>query len=489
MPRFSAFIRHRTGWEAHLRPFMEKPLPEGLSWGATLGSVCALLFAVMAATGMFLAMYYNPAPDLAYASIDYIMRSVTLGPLLRGIHHWGAGAMVILVCAHMLVGFFEGSFKRPRELTWIAGVFLLLLTLGFGFTGYLLPWDQKAFWATVVGTNIPRDIPLVGEFLTRVLLAGDKVSGLTLTRFYAIHMLVLPAATGLLIGIHIYLVRLHGIAEPPRPEPADKGDTGAPEPADRAAPASGATDASDTPYRFYPEHLARAAVAFATVFGVVLLLSLFARIPAEEVAGTVDPAYLPRPEWYFMWLFQLLTFFPGKSEIVGSLFIPLAGVGILFLMPFLSKTDLRRAVDRPLATAAGVACLAGVVYLTLIGMAGARPYGKVVAVPDRPLTATETAGLKLFAERDCAYCHHIAGRGGRREGPDLSNVPAKGRSREWLVRFIRDPQAVSRWSIMPKYDFSEAELNALADFTLGLNFDRHEVKTITREEALKGRVR
>ncbi len=483
MSRFSAFIRHRTGWEKHLRPFMEKQLPEGLSWGVTLGSVCALLFAVMAASGALLAMYYNPAPELAYASIDFIMTQVTLGPLLRGIHHWGAGAMVILVFAHLLVGFFEGSFKPPRELTWIAGVFLLLLTLGFGFTGYLLPWDQKAYWATMVGTNIPRDIPLVGEFVTRILLAGDRISGLTLTRFYAIHMLILPALTGGLIAVHIYLVRLHGIADPPRAEPADRSEAETPEPAGGAAPAS------DASYRFYPEHLARAAVAFAAVFGAILLLSVFGRIPAEEVAGTVDPAYLPRPEWYFMWLFQLLTFFPGKSEIIGSLLIPAAGVGLLFLLPFLSKTDLRRAVDRPLATAAGVACLAGVVYLTLMGLAGARPYGKVVAVPDRPLTAAETAGLKLFVERDCAYCHHIAGRGGRREGPDLSNVPAKGRTREWLVRFIRDPQAVSRWSIMPKYDFSEAELNALADFALGLDFDRHGVKTITRKDALEGRVR
>jgi ubiquinol-cytochrome c reductase cytochrome b subunit len=482
MSRLSEFIRHRTGWEAHLAPFMEKPLPGGLSWGATLGSVCALLFAVMAASGMLLAMYYNPAPDLAYASIDYIMREVSLGPLLRGIHHWGAGAMVILVFAHLLVGFFEGSFKRPRELTWIAGVFLLLLTLGFGFTGYLLPWDQKAYWATMVGTNIPRDIPLVGEFVTRVLLAGDRISGLTLTRFYAIHMLVLPALTGAFIAVHIYLVRLHGIAEPPRPEPAEKSDTTPPQ------PAAEASDAPAAAYRFYPEHLARAAVAFVAVFGAILLLSIFGRIPAEEVAGTADPAYLPRPEWYFMWLFQLLTFFPGESEIIGSLLIPLVGVGLLFLLPFLSKTDLRRAADRPLATAAGVACLAGILYLTLMGLAGARPYGHVVAVPDRALTPSETAGLKLFVERDCAYCHHIAGRGGRREGPDLSNVPAKGRSREWLVRFVRDPQAVSRWSIMPKYDFSEADLNALADFALGLDFDRHEVKTVSREDALKGRL-
>jgi len=470
MSRLAEFIRNRIGWEEHLRPFMEKPLPAGLSWTVTLGSVCALLFAMMAVTGMFLALYYNPSPDLAYASVDYIMNEVPLGAVLRGMHHWGAAAMVILVLAHMLVSFFGGTFKRPRELTWIVGVFLLLLTLAFGFTGYLLPWDQKAYWATVVGANIPRDIPVVGEFVTRLLLAGDKVSGLTLTRFFAIHLLVLPALTGLLIAVHIYLVRFHGIAAPHGPAAPDA-----------AAPPSGKAG-----YHFYPEHLARSSVAFAAVFGLILLLAVYGRIPKEDVAGTVDPAYLPRPEWYFMWLFQLLTFFSGSTEAIGSLVVPLAGIIALLLLPFMSRTDLRGAADRPIATAVGVTCLAGVFYLTLMGLAGARPYGQSVTVPDRPLTASETRGLKLFVERDCAYCHHILSRGGRREGPDLSNVSAKGRSREWLGRFIKDPQSVSRWSIMPKYDLSEPELNALADFVLSLDFDRHEAKTLSREEALKG---
>jgi ubiquinol-cytochrome c reductase cytochrome b subunit len=448
------------GWHQYLKPFLEKPLPGGLGWTVTLGSLCALLFGVQVVSGMILAFYYNPSPDQAYASIHYIMNDVAMGAMLRGIHHWGAGALVIFVFVHLTTSFFSGAFKSPRELTWITGVCLFLLTLGFGFTGYLLPWDQKAYWATVVSTNIPRDIPVIGNFIARVLVGGDTVSGLTLTRFYAIHTLVLTALAVLCVASHIYLVRIHDIA--------DHGTT----------PAEG----QQKKYRFFPEHLFRCSIAFGIVFGVVLVLSIFAEVPLEKEAGTVDPAYLPRPEWYYMWLFQLLTFFPGKFEIVGSLVIPMIGIVILFCLPFLSKTNLRSMVDRPLASAAGIACLVGIVYLTLMGFEGARSYGDVLMVPDRPLTRSEKRGLRLYVDRECSYCHHVLGKGGRIVGPDLSNVVAKDRTKAWLQKFVKDPQAVSPWSIMPKYDLSDDELSSLADFLLSLDFDRYNVKSITRED-------
>lgn len=460
MSRRITFLTDRLGWQQYLKPFLEKPLPGGLGWTVTLGSVCALIFAVQAVTGMILAFYYSPSPDQAYASINYIMNDVSMGVILRGIHHWGAGALIIVVFAHLVTNFFSGAFRSPRELTWIVGVCLFLLTLGFGFTGYLLPWDQKAYWATVVSTNIPKDIPLIGKFAARLMLGGETVSGLTLTRFYAIHTLVLPALTAFFIMFHIYLVRVHDIAGHGEEKSA----------------------AVEKTYRFFPEHLFRCSIAFGIVFSIVLLLAIFAQVPLENEAGTVDPAYLPRPEWYYMWLFQLLTFFPGKFEIVGSLVIPIAGVIILFCLPLLSKTSLRAMADRPLATAAGVTCLVSIVYLTLMGFEGARSYGDVVVVPDRPLTRSEQKGLNIYVDRECAYCHHIMGRGGRIQGPDLSNVVAKDRTKAWLQRFIKDPQAISPWSIMPKYDLSQEELSCLADFVLSLDFDRYGVKSLTRED-------
>ena len=350
------------------------------------------------------------------------------------------------------------------------GVGLLLATLGLGFTGYLLPWDQKAYWATVVSANIPRDIPLIGEALTRLVLAGDSVSGLTLTRFYAIHMLVLPALAALMMAAHIYLVRLHGVSERD-PEPDSAPQTRQPE----IAPL----------YRFFPEHTARSLMVFAGVLGLILVLSVFAHIPKEDIAGTVNETYLPRPEWYFMWLFQLLTYFPGSFEVIGSLVLPVAGVLLLLFLPLLEQSEFKGAADRPLATAAGVTGIICIIYLTVTGFGGALPYGRVVRVPDRPLTSAEEKGMQAYVKHDCAYCHNIQGQGGRRVGPDLANIKAKGRTAADLIAFIKNPQSKSAWSIMPKYDLPEEELKALADFVLGLDFSRHNAKTITQEDVIQ----
>jgi ubiquinol-cytochrome c reductase cytochrome b subunit len=467
------FIRDRIGWEKYLKPFMYKELPSTTGWSATLGSLCVLLFAVEAVTGMFLAMYYNPAPDLAYASINYIMNDVPMGRILRGIHHWGAGAMVMIVFIHLMHSFFSGSFKTPREITWVVGVLLFLITLGLGFTGYLLPWDQKAYWATVVSASIPSEIPVIGDFITQLVLAGDSVSGLTLTRFYSMHMLILPTLLVLLIAFHIYLVRLHGMSEHSLPESS----------AEKSLISS-----KKRIYRFYPEHLFRASIAFVIIFSIILLFSVFGNVPLEEKVGTIDPAYLPRPEWYYMWLFQMLTYFSGATEVIGSLVIPIGGIILLFCMPWINRNSLKGLADRPLATAVGVVGVVGIVYLTLMGFAGAQPYGEVVAIPDRQLTASELKGLRLFADLDCAYCHNIKGVGGKVVGPDLANILKKGRDREWLMTYIENPQAKNRWNIMPKYALDQESLKGLADFTLALDFEAHEMKTISREQALLGKL-
>jgi ubiquinol-cytochrome c reductase cytochrome b subunit len=286
-------------------------------------------------------------------------------------------------------------------------------------------------------------------------------------------MLALPALFFLLTAFHIYLVRIHGLAEAP------------------VSVTSGAKPANsdkDAHYRFFPEHLARGSITFAVVFALILLLSILGKVPREHIAGTVDDKYLPRPEWYFMWLFQLLTYFPGSSEAVGSLVVPLGILLILFVLPFLSRSKLRAFTDRPLATATGVSCLAGLVFLTWMGLAGARPYGEFVVVPDKKLTVPESQGLYVFVDRECAYCHQIKGKGGRKEGPDLSNTVAKERTKEWLMKYIQDPKSISRWTTMPKYDLSQNELSDLAEFILSLNFGRYGSKIIPSKDIIqKGR--
>ena len=478
-------LLERIGWEEGLRPFLFKKLSPRTGWSATLGSLCVLLFAVQVVTGIFLAMYYNPSPDKAYQSVDYIMKDVPLGTLLRGIHHWGSSAMVVAVVLHLLSNFFTGTYKAPREVTWTGGVFLLLITLGLGFTGYLLPWDMKSYWATVVSTNIPRDIPVIGKFITRLALGGETVSGSTLTRFFAIHAMLLPALLALFAVFHIYLVRIHGMAvetaeevpAPKSPEPA----SGAPVP-----PVLESRDAkpAERLYRFYPEHAWRSAVVFTVVFLALIALSLFGHIPREKIAGTLVPDYLPRPEWYYMWLFQLLTYFPGKWEVVGSIAIPVLGLILLFAVPFMGRARLLGVANRPLALAVGVTAMVGIVYLTVQGFAGVRPYGQFIPVPDRPLSASERRGLFLYADRECAYCHQVNGQGGHRVGPDLSNMVAKHRTREYLARYIKDPQAIKPTAIMPKYDLPQSDLDALADFVLSLDFSRYSMKVETRAEAM-----
>lgn len=459
-------FRDRMGWEAYLKPFLFKKLPTETGWSATLGSLCLLLFGLMAITGVFLAMFYNPSPDKAYQSIDYIMKDLPLGSILRGLHHWGAGAMVLVVFLHLLSTYFSGSYKAPRELTWIVGVGLFLITLGLGFTGYLLPWDMKAYWATIVSSNIPRDLPVIGNFITGIMLGGQTMSGLTLTRFYAVHTLLLPAMLTGCAVLHIYLVRLHGLAEDPEKQPAE-AEVGRPT------------------YRFFPEHTFRSAIVFSVVLLILIGLSVFARIPREQIAGTVIEFYLPRPEWYFMWLFQLLTLFSGAWEMVGSLAIPIIGVILLVALPFLSKSRMRGLANRPLAVAVGFTAVIGIVYLSLMGFAGTLPYGEIIPVPQRDLRANEVRGLSLYVDRECAYCHQIQGRGGHRTGPDLANILAKGRDTDYLVKFMKDPQEVSSTSIMPKYDLPDKDLRDLAEFILALDFRKYSMKIMKRDEVPK----
>lgn len=187
-----------------------------VNWWFTLGSASLFLFVMQAVTGIFLAVYYVPDPEKAFDSIQYIMDGVAFGWLIRGIHHWGATLMVIFVFVHMLRTFFMGAYKFPREITWLTGVILLLTTLGMGFTGYLLPWNQRAYWATTVGTEIAGTVPVIGDFILRILRGGTDLSAVTLARFFAVHIWFLPAVIIGLISIHMYLVIRLGISGMPK---------------------------------------------------------------------------------------------------------------------------------------------------------------------------------------------------------------------------------------------------------------------------------
>lgn len=203
------WFEERLGLSDLYKATLDRPEPKG-NWWNTLGSASLFLFLLQGLTGIFLTVYYTPSPDHAYDSIQYIMTGVQFGWLIRGIHHWGASLMVMVVFIHMIRVFVTASYKYPRELTWLIGVGLLLLTLGMGFTGYLLPWNQKAYWATTVGTAIAGSVPGVGEFILKALRGGPDLSALTLSRFFSAHIWILPALLVGLIGVHIFLIVKHG---------------------------------------------------------------------------------------------------------------------------------------------------------------------------------------------------------------------------------------------------------------------------------------
>ena len=213
--RLGNWLDERTGWRRAWEAIFLRQVPK-VNWLYTLGSATLFVAINQIVTGILLTIYYVPTPDQAYDSVQYITTEVSAGWLIRGLHHWGASAMVVLAVLHMLRVILNGSYKFPREMTWVTGVALLLVVLGFSFTGYLLPWDQKAYWATTVGTQIAGTPPIIGEAILRIVRGGEELTAVTLARFFGVHVWMLPAALMILLGIHLYLVVRIGISAVPK---------------------------------------------------------------------------------------------------------------------------------------------------------------------------------------------------------------------------------------------------------------------------------
>jgi menaquinol-cytochrome c reductase cytochrome b subunit len=214
LARIYDWIDSRLQIKDQVQDMMDHPVPNHVNWLYCFGGITFLLIMLQIITGIFLIMYYVPSPDHAYDSVKYISEEVAAGKLIRGMHRIGSSLVVIFVVVHMLRVFFHGAYKKPRELNWMVGVVLLLLVVGFGFTGYLLPWDQKAYWATVVGTKMAGSVPVLGEFMLKAMRGGEALGALTLARFFAIHVWMLPAGLFMFLGAHIFMIRKQGISDP-----------------------------------------------------------------------------------------------------------------------------------------------------------------------------------------------------------------------------------------------------------------------------------
>ena len=316
-----------------------------------LGGMTLFFFAIQVVTGILLMLYYRPSANEAFESVQFIMTTVPFGWLIRSLHSWSANLMVYFAFIHLASVFFMKAYRPPREITWITGCILFFIIMFFGFSGYLLPWNQLSFFATKVGTDIAESLPLVGEWTLRFLRGGDRVTGGTLSRFYGWHVAILPAVTTLLLGIHLILVQVQGMSVPP----------------DREQEA-----ARRRPMKFLPNFALRDVFGWILALGV--LVALAALFPSElgEKADPFAPAYKDiRPEWYFMFLFETLKLVPG-GEIGGVEFeaipILLSGVAALLMLlaPFIDRGVIERGKS-PGFTLAGVLALVYMVGMTAWG--------------------------------------------------------------------------------------------------------------------------
>ncbi len=423
-----------------LRPIektlLDEPIPGGASWIYVFGSATLFLFALQAITGMFLAIYYVPTPDSAYDSILYIENQVTFGAFVRGLHHWGASAMVIAIGLHMLQVFLYGAYKPPREVMWMLGVVLFLVTMVFAFTGYLLPWDQNAYWATQVGINMIGTVPLIGGFVAAVVRGGETLGALTLSRFFAIHVLFLPAA--LAIGVLLHLITLRRVS-PAGPWSDDRASLG-----------------SET---FYPRQVYMDAVVMLAIFVVLAALALAFPFPMADKADPTDTSFVPVPEWYFLFYYELLKYVHGPLEPLATWVLPMLVILVMFFWPFIDRNPARQPSQRPIALVAGAAFL--LIVFTLLGISLRDLY----AVPRKDPAVAR--GKAVYVQFGCAACHRIHGEGGA-VCPDISYVGDRRSEREWHLRHFRDPQSVTPGSIMPKFPLNERQLNDLTSYMLSL---------------------
>jgi quinol-cytochrome oxidoreductase complex cytochrome b subunit/cytochrome c len=388
----SDFWEQRTGWSRLKQLLFLEPLPGGARWTAAFGSLLLFVFTLQVITGILLAMSYAPSVDTAWPSVHYIQEEVPLGAFIRGIHHWGSSAMVILLLFHLVQVFVWGAYKKPRELTWMVGVLLLACVLALAFTGYLLPWDQKAYWATRVGLGIASTTPGIGDGLRVLLQGGSQMGNLTLTRFFTLHAFILPGLVILLIVVHLYLFRLHGVT--PSWWQSEEQLKAREEP-------------------FWPRQVWMDGV-LALAFLVALGLWVhFNPAPLESQADPSQP-YEARPEWYFMFFFQLLRYFEGEREVIGTFVLPALFFLILFFWPLLDRNPHRAPRRRPVAIGLLALCTAGLVGLTVYAIVTdvrmVEP--AVAATQPRQEGPIQRADVARLYNDNCAMCHSVDGSGG-----------------------------------------------------------------------------
>ena len=455
LKRISNWVDERTGVAHFWRRALDEPIRGGARWAYVFGSALAFLFALQVITGILLSTYYVPSADHTHTSVAFIQKAVRGGALIRGLHAYGASAMIILLLGHASQTYLFGAYKQGRELVWMLGGLLLLLVLAFAFTGYLLPWDHDAYFATKIGVSIAGEVPVIGPVQRRLMLGGSDLTSLTLSRFFVVHVLLLPLVLGLFIVVHVYLFRRAGPAGPYHNRDEHKVD------------------------RFFPNQMLKDSIAALIIFAVLLALAEF--LPAR-LGPKADPTsdFLARPAWYFLPLFELLKYFPGKLSLIPSVLLPGALFGVFFLLPFLDRRPERNPFRRPIATAGLVFVLLSAVSLGVLAKYQdqqdpvlsarfkkqddeARAFLTSRFVPQEIEDATGAVKSKdsdekdsddgpppAFARNFCANCHGSHGQGGK-IGPSLIGITAKpNRSKDDLRKLLDNTRAYGLKDPMPE---------------------------------------
>jgi ubiquinol-cytochrome c reductase cytochrome b subunit len=413
----------RLGVRETLLPMMRHPIPREtagpMGWWYVFGSAALTLLIVQILTGIGLAMVYVPSADKAYDSLLYMNYEQPLGWFLRALHYYAGSGMLVLVVAHITQVFLHGAYKYPRELTWVLGVLLLLCTLGMLFTGQVLRWDPDAYWGLGIGGSMAGRVPVAGPWLVRQIFGGSVIGAESLSRFFALHVFIIPGALLFFLALHLWLVLKCGISAPPVP-----GQVVDPQTYDAEYEKQ-----LKTGVPFLGDAMMKDAFFSALV--VIVVVAVAAALGPMGPSGPPDPTLAganPRPDWPFLWLFALLALSPPEVETVIMLVFPPLLIGALFLVPFLSNRGERAPSRRPVAVLAVIAIYTVLGVLTYQGATA--PWSPHMTawsgdpVPERMVrnsTPLQLQGAAVFQNKDCRNCHALDGSGGKR-GPDLTTV-------------------------------------------------------------------
>lgn len=472
-PGIWGWLNRRTGLDSLLRTALYEPIPGGARFAYIFGSGLLFVFISQVITGIFLALYYVPSADHAHTTVAYITKSVTAGSFLRSLHAYGSSAMVIVLLLHLSQTYIYGAYKGRRELLWLSGCLLFALVLGMAFTGYLLPWDQRAYFATAVGTNAVSEVPWVGESLKRMMRGGADMGTLTISRFFVAHVFLIPACILALVASHIFLFRRAGAAGPITENPYKP---------------------EQKPELFYPRQVLMDLSLTALLIIGLGLLAFFAPMQLGPPANPADAQYIPRPEWYYLPIFQWLKYWHGAASVVGILVIPAVLVVAIIALPFLDRSVERRPWRRPVAMGA----YAFVVFLLFaLGLRSQyvdkhdpdvsqqlakqkdaeedymrKPFepelssGSLAAANVTLADPLAAKGKVIFEAQSCNACHGDAGVG-TAAGPALVGIATKFKPVQ-LAELLHHPSAKMTLGGMPPIDLSPDDLKALISYLQSL---------------------